>query len=140
MNALAESVAEELGATARTFNHVKGCLLWYAEHRLHREGIPSIVIGEEGRIPRSPTQIAATQATYAKIASCMKERDPADYDFDPPITPGRITDLLIFYQSDEPAYDMATRRGVTWPAFVRECRRTRNVLRRRFVEALLVDE
>lgn len=130
------NLRQELHAEHRQFQTVAGAMLWYAERRSRKEG--SAIPLEVGVVPRSEHERAVAEATYAKIAACLAERDPADYAFDPPLTEWRIASYLHWCRSDESTHDLADRAGMTGPVFDRERRRTRNLLRRRFREAGLL--
>lgn len=130
------NLRQELHAEHRQFQTVAGALLWYAERRKRREG-PHGTLNPD-REPCPAHLALADMATHAKIAGCLRERDLADYGFDPPVTSERLEALLVFYQHDEPQHLLAERLGMTWSRFCRECRRTRNVIRRRMDAAGLL--
>lgn len=137
----AEALYPELSAPARTFQTVKGAIIWYAEHRSRKESARAPL--EIGSVPVPAVSRAVAEATYARLAACLVERAPEDYDFDPLVTDGRVEGLLLWYITDGGASDWKQRNearfGMTWCKFSYEARRTRNVVRRRMQARGLIE-
>jgi len=139
-------VIADLTATPRTFSSSGQALFWYVDEFARRVGIKASL--EWGSVPMPAVAREEREATYTRIVAALRERDETDYPFDPPLTEERLSALVCWYTSDE-AGSAAPRllrkfaralglRSETWPAFCHECRRTRNVIRRRFQERGLV--
>lgn len=129
----AEVLREELQVKTLTFSTIAKAFLWYAEQRGRKES--ARVPLELGRVPAPAFMREISNATYARIAACLTETAPEDYAFDPKIDDERLEALLLFYVTDGGASDWSQRNeakfGMSWSKFCRECRRTRNVLKRR---------
>ena len=128
----------DLQATPRTFASAGAALFWYVDEFARRVGIKASL--EWGSVPMPAVAREEREATYARVVAALTVTAPEDYPFDPPLTTGRLEALVGWYMQEEPgsAAPRLLRRfaaelgATTWPAFCRECRKTRNVLRRRF--------
>lgn len=135
---ISSALLKELHAEARTFKTVAGCLLWYASERARRMGV--VVPLEVGTAPRSVESRNQADATYAKIANCLVPRHPADWDVRRAVTEQDIEDLLIYYDDEDGQPAQVQKRGISYQKFLTDCRLTRNVIRRRFKDAGLLEE
>ena len=67
---LPEATLRELGAEHRTFQTVKGAMLWYASQLAARLRVNRDY--EWGSTPRSEEERQRTNATFAALAACLK--------------------------------------------------------------------
>jgi len=141
---IAAEVLPELSATPHVFSSAGQALFFYVREFGRRTGIQ--VPLESGSIPMPHVAREQREATYARIVAALHEREPEDYSFDPLLTEGRLNALVHWYMSDQPraslveAFSKALElRSETWVAFCRECRRTRNMFRRRMQGRGLVE-
>ncbi len=130
------AVARELSAATHVFSSAGQALFFYVREFGRRTGIQ--VPLEYGSIPMPRVVREQREATYARIVAALHEREPEDYSFDPPLTEERLNALVHWYMSDQPRASLVEAfakalelRSETWVAFCRECRRTRNMFRRR---------
>lgn len=130
-------ILRELEAEPRTFQTVKGAMTWYtgqlqARARVNRD------LASVGT-PKSRAAIEQANATFAKIANCLKathHTDPTDPDY-AAATRYRITGemllwLMAWYESTwGDGQWLADKAGITRWSFTRRCRRTERALRTR---------
>ncbi|SRR6266849_1637181 len=129
------AVARELVAEPHVFSSAGQALFFYVREFGRRTGIQ--VPLEYGSIPMPHVAREQREATYARVVAALHEREPEDYSFDPRLTEERLNALVHWYMSDMPraslveAFAETLLCGETWVAFDRECKKTRNVFRRR---------
>ena len=141
---IAAEVIHELSAAPHVFSSAGQALFFYVREFGRRTGIQ--VPLEYGSIPMPHVAREQREATYARIVAALHEREPEDYSFDPLLTEERLNALVHWYMSDQPRASLVEAfadalglRSETWSAFCRECRRTRNMFRRRMLGRGLVE-
>jgi hypothetical protein len=146
----ASALAREPSSDRPPFRSTGQILFFYVGEFSRRTGIrvPDCALADMPPMPRMSWQ--EREDWYAAVVAALHEREPEDYPFDPPLTERRLEALVHWYLTDEPASasrrmishfaDDLGLRSATWPAFCRECHRTRNVFRRRMVARGLVGE
>src|SRR5713226_7618231 len=128
------ALARELSADPHVFSSAGQALFFYVREFGRRTGIQ--VPLEYGSIPMSHVEREQREATYARIVAALHEREPEDYSLDPLLTEERLNALVHWYMSDQPRASLVEAfaevlDAYTWVSFCRECRRTRNLFRRR---------
>lgn len=123
---IAESVLREL-RTFRTFRSVCSALRWWALEVCRRQSkcgaIPDVYA------PRSRSACDVRDATFARIVACLAPRAPEDTDSDRKLTPRRIANLLVWYDSTEQQSEGSNQAA----------RKTRNQIRRRMANRGLLE-
>lgn len=134
----------EISAERHVFANAGQALFFYVREFSRRVGIQAPL--ESGSIPMPHVAREQREATYARIVGALHEREPEDYSFDPLMTEDRLNALVHWYMSDVPRASLVEAfadalglRSYTWVAFDYECKRTRNVFRRRMSARGLVE-
>jgi hypothetical protein len=118
----------ELGAATRTFRTVKGAMLWYvgqlaARLRVNRDY-------EWGSTPRCEEARHVTNATFAKVANCLRG-EPGE----------RVLWLVAWYETTEgDGGYLAEQANLTRWAFVKRCKKTERTIRVRMEEAGILEK
>lgn len=115
-----------------------GAILFFYVNEFSRRTRISIPL-EWGAVPMPAWEQERREHNYARVVASLHGREPEDYDFDPRITEGRLNALAHWYMTDQPRSSLVEAfaealnlRSESWSSFCRECRRTRNTLRRRW--------